>query len=107
MVGLVPTPGSQDGAGKSGNYYTSYKLKKDILSLNQKFIEAFEGKEGCVVVPLYFNINSKMDYPYINEQDSYRNETMVMRQTDCVHLSIDGYLKIADVWYSYIVSELR
>lgn len=88
------------------NYYSDRKYS--AYKMNEASFVGYKSmKEGIVnatLVPIGVNIDTVYDFPHSTENVSARNTSDVKTYyTDCVHPSIYGYQKMADVWYSYML----
>ena len=79
--------------------------KNTFIGLN-KLLEVFSNKESenIYIIHQHTNLDTKYDYPFSNIAVSNRNPQEVFRVTDNVHPSKYGYMKFADVWYSWFVN---
>lgn len=89
----------QSGHTVSANRFTYYQMK--LVSL---LIENFSDTENVILSPTYGCLDTLHDFPTREEAVSARNPLLVTRQTDNVHPSIYGYLKMADCIYSTMLS---
>lgn len=66
----------------------------------------YAGMDNVYIVPVYQNLDYDLDFPHKDFTASARNTTTVSRVTDG-HPSDEGYLKMADVYYAYLLRYMR
>ena len=87
--------------------FTSYGWKLLQLELVRKYIEKYdEISTNIYVSEVYFNIDTKYDFPTKIIQVSARNPKEITIQDNNVHPNKYGYLKFADVYYNNLIYRL-
>lgn len=71
-----------------------------------KFKELYAGMNNVYIVPVYENLDYDLDFPHTDAAASSRNSATISRVTDG-HPSNEGYLKMADVYYAYLLRYMR
>jgi hypothetical protein len=66
----------------------------------------YSGMNNVYIVPVYQNLDYDLDFPHKEFSASARNPATVSRVTDG-HPSKEGYLKMADVYYAYLLKYMR
>lgn len=66
----------------------------------------YAGMSNVYIVPVYENLDYDLDFPHKEVEASARNSTTISRVTDG-HPSNEGYLKMADVYYAYLLRYMR
>ena len=100
-------PGAQqDGFGKSyACNQTSYQYRKNLDFYNRALLK--KGKElNLRVVPVYINIDTENNYPFLEQPVNGKNKQKVMRQNNGVHPAPAGYNQMGDTLYCFIKAYL-
>ena len=107
IISLITPPCTQDGCGHHNGMFTSYGWKLLQLELVKKYIEKYdEISTNVYVSEVYFNIDTKNDFPTKIVQVSARNPKEITVQDNNVHPNKYGYLKFADVYYNNLIYRL-
>jgi hypothetical protein len=91
----------------SPGYGDSYAFDAEVRAERKEYLKEFDNKiDNVFITPMYLNVDRYHDYPTVEEQESQRNPTLVVRQTNNVHPSRYGYYKFADVYYADLMNIL-
>ena len=72
----------------------------------ERYKSLYRGMDNVYIVPVYENLDYEMDFPHKEFAASARNPATISRVTDG-HPSKEGYLKMADVYYAYLLKYMR
>lgn len=104
LVALITPPAVQDGWR---NIQNTDEWKRQQMALVEAYINAFGHRtDNVYVVPWYVAIHREYDFPRVEVAESARNPIVVTRANNNVHPSVYGYLKMADMLYNILASEL-
>ena len=109
-VGL-PTPGcfTQDGFGR--NYksrHARWQYKKNQHRLVEAMMQKFAKSNPYKVelVPVYLNLDCENNFPAVRENVNGGNVKRMIRQSNGVHPSPEGYRQIGDTYYCWMKAVL-
>jgi lysophospholipase L1-like esterase len=104
FVALITPPAIQDGWRSVAS---TDEWKRQQLALVEAYISAFGKRtDNVYVVPWHVAIHRDYDFPRIEVAESARNPIVITRANNNVHPSVYGYLKMADMLYNILVSEI-
>jgi len=106
LVSLITPSASQTGWGYYAGLSSGQTFDIAAFNLRKAYIENFEGKTNLDVTEPYFNIDTEYDFTSEEVAASSRNPALMSIQTNNVHPSVYGYLKIADVYYANLLYRL-
>lgn len=105
LVALITPPAIQDGWRSIQN---ADEWKRQQLELVDAYIKAFAGRiDNVDVVPWYIAIHRDYDFPRVQVAESARNPVIITRVNNNVHPSVYGYLKMADMLYNVLATNLQ
>ena len=98
----------QDYWSKFAEQKTSTKWYRQHLWREQyeHYRSLYSGMDNVYIVPVYENLDYDLDFPKKDFPASARNPATVSRVTDG-HPDKVGYLKMADVYYAYLLKYMR
>lgn len=104
FVALITPPAIQDGWRSIAS---TDEWKRQQLSLVEAYISAFGKRtDNVYVVPWHIAVHRDYDFPRVEVAESARNPIVITRANNNVHPSVYGYLKMADMLYNILVSEI-
>lgn len=106
LVSLITPSASQTGWGYYAGLSSGQTFDIAAFNLRKAYIENFEGETNLDVTEPYFNIDTEYDFTSEEVAASSRNPVLMSIQTNNVHPSIYGYLKMADVYYANLLYRL-
>ncbi|MBQ9337318.1 MAG: SGNH/GDSL hydrolase family protein [Lentisphaeria bacterium] len=94
----IPGAG-QDGFGKSYSCgRTTWQYRKNLDYYNRALLK--KSKElKFIIVPVYINIDTENNYPWVEDAVNADNPAKVQRQNNGVHPAKPGYYQMGDVLY--------
>ncbi|MBQ7827466.1 MAG: hypothetical protein IJ386_04290, partial [Clostridia bacterium] len=98
----------QDYWSKLADQKNSTKWYRQHLWREQhsEYKRLYSGMDNVYIVPVYENLDYDLDFPHKDFSASARNPATISRVTDG-HPSKEGYLKMADVYYAYLLKYMR
>ena len=106
LVSLITPSAGQTGWGYYAGLSSKQAFDISAFALRKAYIENFEGKTNLDVTEPYFNIDTEYDFTSTEIAASSRNPELMPIQTNNVHPSTYGYLKMADVYYANLLYRL-
>ena len=109
LVSLVPPVSGQDAWSVSANQKTGSAayMRMRHHDLIAAYLAAYDGVlDNVAVTAVYLNVDPDNDFPTESVAMSSRNPTQTTRQTDRMHPSKYGYLKMADVYYAHLLDHM-
>ena len=106
LVSLITPVGDQDAW--CGNGHSAAQMRYHWRQLIKAYITAFDnGKiRNVYLTTPYFNVDQDNDFPTETMERSARDTAQIIRQTDCMHPTRIGTLKMADSYYAYLLYHL-
>lgn len=109
-IGLIlpmPPAGSQDAFGANyGSGQTRWQYRRNRHRLVERMTAAFSGREEDRIhlVAAHLNLDPVNGFPAVTVAAHARTETTVVRQSNGVHPSGEGYRQIGDAVYAWMRS---
>lgn len=113
VIGVgIPTAGcfTQDGFGNNyRSLYFRWQYKKNQHRLAERMMEKFAKHNPYKVriIPAYLNLDCENNFPAVSEKISQGSSRTVIRQSNGVHPSPDGYRQLGDSFYCWLKAVLH
>lgn len=109
-IGLIlpmPPAGSQDAFGANyGSGQTRWQYRRNRHRLVERIVATFSGREADHIhlVPAHLNLDPVHGFPSVTVPAHARTETIVVRHSNGVHPSAEGYRQIGEAVYAWVRS---
>ena len=109
-IGLIlpmPPAASQNAFGANyGSGQTRWQYRRNRHRLVERITASFSGREvdRIHLVPAHLNLDPVHGFPTVTAPAHARTETTVVRHSNGVHPSAEGYRQIGDAVYAWVRS---
>ena len=103
----MPPAATQDAFGSNyGSGQTRWQYRRNQQRVIERMLETFGGreKENLFLVPAYLNLDPVHGFPVVTGVVHSRSGTTVIRQSNGVHPSAEGYRQVGDAVYAWLRS---
>lgn len=103
----MPPAATQDAFGKNyGSSQTRWQYRRNQHRLLERMMETFGNREAenLFLVPAWLNLDSVHGFPKEEQKAHAHSDTSIMRQSNGVHPSPEGYRQIGDSVYAWLRS---